>query len=1632
MAHKGSFGLALAGLLLSSLGAAVAQSAGDNPADEGRPVGSPVSRIAGDWRSSDAVVLSTVRPDAIAAAADLGPAPPGERLERMLLLLAPSATQRQALTKELENQQNPASAAYHHWLTPEAFADAYGNSRTDVSAVADWLRRGGFTVAPPPAGRGWIEFSGTVAQVEQAFHTQIHSATTAGGTRAVLVGSFSVPGALSPLIEGLVSLDGAVSTPALTAPVSVKASAIELASESSLSHAEALTPQLAEQLLHLDVLHASGVRGAGEQIAIAARSNVRSEDVAAFRAAFGLPLSAVEVKLSGGDPGRNSDEAEAVLAASWAGAAAPGARIVLVPAATTSATDGVDLSLAAIVDLALSHTVAVGYSSCEAALGPAHQAFYAALYRQAAAEGIAVIAATGDSGPAACRAAGSDAPVTSGYGVNALASTPWNTAVGTAAFSSANTSALTGWSPVNAADPAYAGGGGRSELYGSPDWQPIPGPQLREAGAQHRLLPDLVLPTAIDTGVNRGLAFCLSGDQAAQGCSLVRSGGSSAAAALFAGISALVAQKYGPQGNLAPHLYELSRENGVIDDVQEGNARLYCAAGSPGCGATGQIGFAAGPGFDLATGLGAVNAQALVARWNAVPATGKGLVQVENTTGTSQTINPSGSVILSAKVVSQTGGPAPTGTISFFDQSSNSNVAVVTLVKENALASTATVTLTGVLTQGGHPIQANYSGDSNYAAADSQPVVVEVEPSSTTTTVTPETYTPTAGSTLAVSAVITSLDAGIGASPPTGTVDFRLDGVSQGVKQVVPGSPSTANTLIEVPSSGGSHQIVGFYSGDNNYYNSTSSAVTITVKKTATTLSLSPSTTTPFAGSSLMLTATITAPPGNAAEPTGSITFTLDGVSQGAGVVTPGSPSSATLTITVPSTGTHTLGATYSGDSNYTGSTASPVTITVAKSPTTLAITPATTTPAPGSSLLVTATLTALYPGSTLPSGTVTFTLDGTKLGTGSVTGGSTASITFNAPATGSHTLQATYSGDSYYATSTSSTVTIIVAKIPTTLVVTPATTTPPAGSSLGVTATITFTGTATTQPTGTVTFTLDGTTVGTDPVMAGSPSTASITIPSLAPGPHVLQGMYSGDTYFGSSTSAAVAITVAKSPTSTTVTPATTTPTAGGSLQVTASIVPTNPGTTEPTGTVTFSLDGTSVGTQTVTPGSPSTATVTIQVLSAGTHLLVATYSGDTYYATSTSPTVTLIVAKGATVTTVTASPPILTAGITETLTATITPVNPITGAVYTITGTVSFYDGGTTLLGRVPVSDDTASLTGVALANNLNHSITAIYSGDTNWLPSTSAALLLSASTLPDTVVLTSNVNIVPPGQPVVLVATVTPNAPPAAGGEQNPTGNVVFYYGTTVLATVALVPSALNDSSTATLTITLPGGQDTLTAFYVGDLYYDAELSNAITIDVQSFTIFPVPGQGQPLDIIQGGAGSAQFEIEGYGGFNNQIQVVCAVPAQDDMTCTVTPSVVNPTAIVTVTVQTYSTGTSPPGSSSTSSNQKPAWPRAAGGAALALLGFFLLPFGRRARLIVEQKAGRQGRRFLTLLLLLAGLGGAGLGCSSVSQPIGSGTPLGVATLKITAASYVDNTVYSQSVYLAVDVLKPGSTAD
>jgi len=849
MTHRKIIGLSLATLLVSCSGwvlPGVAQNT--------------VSRLTAEGRA--AVRLSAASTALPAGAVDEGAASSGTRLERMLLLLQLSASQTSALSSELAALNTQSSANYHQWLSAAEFAAAYSNSPTDVAAVAAWLSGQGFQVAALPSGLGWIEFSGTVDQVQQAFGATVEQVSVAGTTRYKVNGSVSVPTALAPVVAGLVSLDGTLSTAAATSAVAVNTSLASLKTAGSLREAEAITPSLAGNLLNWTTLHQQGTTGVGESIAIAARSNLLSGDVSAFRAAFGLPAGTLTVTTNGSDPGLTSDAAATTMMAEWAGAAASGAKIVVVPASTTAATDGVDLALAAIVDQKLATTAVVGYSLCESSASAAHQAFYSALYRQAAAEGISIVAAAGDAGAAGCAATGTTAAVSSGYGVNALASTPWSTAVSATGFSSTERTALAAWAQAGSAEPVYASGGGSSRLYTLPSWQATAkataasvatsakATAMSALSTGERLLPDLALPTASDSNGNPGVVVCQSSSAAGSSCNAVRIGGSAAAAAIFAGVSAMVEQSHGMQGALNNSLYAMRSNSAVYSDIVEGSATLHCVAGSSDCNSTQQIGYSAATGYDLTSGLGSVNAQGMVKYW--AESTGT-TVSKSSWYSTSSPIKISlnGAATLKVEVVSDdsTVTTTPTGTVAFY-YSTTASGAGTELGTSTLSSGIANYTIAaGTLSAGTYYIYATYNGSTVYATSTTSTITLVVSSKiGTSTALTASSTTITAGGSIVLKATVTPDELSDSEAYPKGSVEF-LSGTSiigtATLSEVGSSDVSSASLTVAESSTlaAGTDTVTAYYVGDTYYASSTSNAISLTVQDFTISFDSSTSTT---------------------------------------------------------------------------------------------------------------------------------------------------------------------------------------------------------------------------------------------------------------------------------------------------------------------------------------------------------------------------------------------------------------------------------------------------------------------------------------------------------------------------------------------------------------------------------------------------------------------------------------------------------------------------------------------------------------------------------------------------------------------------------------------------------------------
>ena len=243
------------------------------------------------------------------------------------------------------------------------------------------------------------------------------------------------------------------------------------------------------------------------------------------------------------------------------------------------------------------------------------------------------------------------------------------------------------------------------------------------------------------------------------------------------------------------------------------------------------------------------------------------------------------------------------------------------------------------------------------------------------------------------------------------------------------------------------------------------------------------------------------------------------------------------------------------------------------------------------------------------------------------------------------------------------------------------------------------------------------------------------------------------------------------------------------------------------PTGKVTF-RDGASV-LGTVALAANGSAQFPTSALTAGTHSITAEFSNtpvsgspDGNFSPSTSSPLSQVVnsPKKTSATTVTSSLNPSTAGQSVTLTASVTPQ---------ATGTVTFYDNGTPLGTPQTLVRGVATLTTSSLSTG-THPITAAYSGDATFHPSTSAALaqVVNAKASSATAV-TSSLNPSVFGGPVTFTAKVT-------SGSGTPTGSVRFSSGSTTLGT-----GVLNNKGVATFTTSaLTPPTSTVNATYAGD--------------------------------------------------------------------------------------------------------------------------------------------------------------------------------------------------------------------
>ncbi len=385
------------------------------------------------------------------------------------------------------------------------------------------------------------------------------------------------------------------------------------------------------------------------------------------------------------------------------------------------------------------------------------------------------------------------------------------------------------------------------------------------------------------------------------------------------------------------------------------------------------------------------------------------VMQASTTTlTTSGTPSASGAAVtFTATVAPSSGTGTPTGTVNFLD----GTTVLASDVALTAGVASFTTSTTSPLALGTHSITAVYSGDTTYAPSTSSPLSQVVVNSASTTTVTSSANPSVSGESVTFTANVTA-----SSGTPTGTVNF-LDGttvLASGVA-LTSGSASYIATGLTV----GTHPITAVYSGDANFATSTSPAVSQVVNQASTTTVLTPiPTPNPSVfGQSVTFSATVTPTAPGTGTPTGTVNFYDGATLIGSNTLTGGV---ATFSDSALAVGSHSITATYVASTNFAGSSSTAVSQVVNQANTTTGLVSSLNPSTSGASVMFTATVSAASPGSGTPTGTVTFNDGSTAIGLPVTLSGGVASVTTSTLTAGVHSITADYSGDTNFATSTS------------------------------------------------------------------------------------------------------------------------------------------------------------------------------------------------------------------------------------------------------------------------------------------------------------------------------------------------------------------------------------------------------------------------------------------------------------------------------------------------------------------------------------------------------------------------------------------------------------------------------------
>jgi subtilase family serine protease len=389
---------------------------------------------------------------------DVGPVPDNFQMPHMLLQLNRSNAQQQQLEQIASDVSNPSSPSYRRFLTTAQFAATYGPNSQDVQTITGWLQSQGFQVNAVYPTANTMDFSGTAGQVRTAFGTPIHQLNINGKSYIANMNDPQIPVALANAVLGPVALHNFQPTPALTQKVTLSETVYDI------------VPGDLYTIYNWTPLFGLGITGKGQTIGIMSESDtpgstettLSTADWDTFRNAFNLnsPPFAGTATLTALHPNgcshsvQDDTQSEATIDVEYSSAAAPDAHILLV-SCDAGLPGGIIEALTGTLALPTPPgVISISYGRCEAKLLTANKTIDN-LYLAAAAMGISVFVASGDSLGHSCDGTGATVS-TLGLSVSGFPSTRWNVAVGGTDFLDSYLNQVPNyWDPTNRSTTDY-------------------------------------------------------------------------------------------------------------------------------------------------------------------------------------------------------------------------------------------------------------------------------------------------------------------------------------------------------------------------------------------------------------------------------------------------------------------------------------------------------------------------------------------------------------------------------------------------------------------------------------------------------------------------------------------------------------------------------------------------------------------------------------------------------------------------------------------------------------------------------------------------------------------------------------------------------------------------------------------------------------------------------------------------------------------------------------------------------------------------------------------------------------------------------------------------------------------------